>query len=61
MGLLFSFPFDNEEDKILNGNQKNYDYYFSNNRNTHISRKHYRDYQRGYCYGYWYNPQEYEI
>ena len=35
-------------------NAKNFDYY-TGNRFFKISRKNYRDYSRGYIYGYYYN------
>jgi hypothetical protein len=39
-------------------NSKNWKYY-SGERFFKISRKNYRDYQRGYCYGYYYNGDSY--
>jgi len=38
---------------ILKTKPKNADYYFDKKRFTKISRKFYRDYQRGYIYGYY--------
>lgn len=35
---------------------KNADYYFSKQRFTKISRKHYPEYTSGYIYGYYYQP-----
>jgi len=39
-------------------NAKNFDYY-NGKRFFKISRKNYRDYQRGYVYGYYYNGDGY--
>ena len=39
-------------------NAKNFDYY-NGNRFFKISRKNYRDYSRGYIYGYYYNGDGY--
>ncbi len=39
-------------------NAKNFEYY-TGDRFFKISRKNYRDYTRGYCYGYYYNGDGY--
>jgi len=39
-------------------NAKNYKYY-TGERFFKISRKNYRDYTRGYVFGYWYNGDDY--
>tara|TARA_R100000664_G_C2679188_1_gene87933 strand:- start:315 stop:521 length:207 start_codon:yes stop_codon:yes gene_type:complete len=56
MGSLFS-TYINDPEIILSKNKKNYDYYFGKDRLTHISRRHYSAYTKGYFYGYTYNEE----
>jgi len=55
----YSFPY-NKELKLSDWegyNAKNYDYY-SGKRMFKVSRSLYTEYDRGYLYGYYYNPYE---
>ena len=56
----YFFPYSKELKLSCWGsyNSKNFDYY-NGKRFFKISRRHYRDYQRGYIYGYYYNGEGY--